>query len=247
MRTHWIVCGAMVWAGVVCGADTAHHKAVYRKVQDSLGSMEKVTTEGRGEEGAVRLTGWISDGEVAKILAEPGSAGRGTDEIFLDGDEPLFVFSSRPARTGRRTIEERVYFRDGEIIEWLSTGEDFVPHAEDYEGLARRMSADARSFLRSIRAAAKPEKTKAPAGNVFEGVFEGIEEGDYAHWRVRDRKGREKSFFVLETTPAITKALDAPDRFHGRACKAIWVTRTENLPEAGGPMEIDVLLDVSWP
>lgn len=79
-----------------------------------------------------------------------------------------------------------------------------------------------------------------------EGVFTGIEQGDYAHFKLRESDGTERSFFILQTDAAIERVLADPQEYEGRNCRVRWERRSENIPEAGGPMEIDVLLGVDW-
>jgi len=78
------------------------------------------------------------------------------------------------------------------------------------------------------------------------GTFVGIEQGDYAHFKLRESDGTERSFFILQTDADIDRILADPQEYEGRACKVRWERRSENIPEAGGPMEIDVLLGVDW-
>jgi len=87
---------------------------------------------------------------------------------------------------------------------------------------------------------------KAKSGQTAEGVFTGIEQGDYAHFKLRESDGTERSFFILQTDAAIERVLADPQEYEGRNCRVRWERRSENIPEAGGPMEIDVLLGVDW-
>jgi hypothetical protein len=87
---------------------------------------------------------------------------------------------------------------------------------------------------------------KSKSGQTAEGVFTGIEQGDYAHFKLRESDGTERSFFILQTDAAIERVLADPREYEGRNCRVRWERRSENIPEAGGPMEIDVLLGVDW-
>jgi len=87
---------------------------------------------------------------------------------------------------------------------------------------------------------------ESKGGQTAEGVFTGIEQGDYAHFKLRESDGTERSFFILQTDSAIERLLADPQEYEGRACRVRWERRSENIPEAGGPMEIDVLLGVDW-
>jgi hypothetical protein len=92
-----------------------------------------------------------------------------------------------------------------------------------------------------------PRLAGAPGrGQTIEGTFTGIEQGDYAHWNLREADGTARSFFILQTDAAIDRVLADPQEYEGRPCRIRWERRTENIPEAGGPMEIDVILAVDW-
>ncbi len=51
-----------------------------------------------------------------------------------------------------------------------------------------------------------------------EGVFLGIEQGDYAHWNMRVDGGGEVSFFILKPDDALEKVADSPDSHVGHRC-----------------------------
>lgn len=87
--------------------------------------------------------------------------------------------------------------------------------------------------------AADKEKT-------LSGTFQGIEQGDYFHWKMTDKKGNEHSFFILATDGSIDAVVDAPEKFVGKACSVKWKSSNVEIPEAGGKMDIDQILSVTW-
>jgi len=103
------------------------------------------------------------------------------------------------------------------------------------------VSALAAVFFAGISVAAETD-----GAEMLEGTFTGIEQGDYAHWKMREKDGTERSFFILQTDEAIDRVLADPQEYEGRSCRVRWERRKEEIPEAGGPMEIDVLLSVEW-
>jgi hypothetical protein len=128
-------------------------------------------------------------------------------------------------------IEERLYFRDGGIFKWLTSVKDAPPfHGEDYEDTTKMHNRRCGIFLKALGGGAAEAAT-------VEGKFLGVEEGDYTHWRMSDGKGGERSFFVLQTTP---------DKFKGKRCRVTWKRSAENIEEAGGKVEIDVLVSAEW-
>lgn len=88
-------------------------------------------------------------------------------------------------------------------------------------------------------AAAKKAKT-------LEGTFLGIEQGDYFHWKMKTADGEERSFFILKPDESVDKMVDKPEGFVGKKCRITWKTSTENIPEAGGKMEVEQILSVEW-
>lgn len=80
----------------------------------------------------------------------------------------------------------------------------------------------------------------------LEGVFSGLEEGDYVHWILRTGTGEDRSFFVLKPDASLEKALADPSAFAGKKCRITWSRSTVNIPEAGGPMEVEQVFSVEW-
>jgi len=219
--------------------DTAHHKAVYAQINDSEASFRKVTTSSRDESGRISLTGWLDGGEVQKIVAKPGCMG-GTDEYYLENEEPLFVFSTYE-KTGK-AVEERIYFDSGRIVKWLTTDKAApVIHGEDYESQAAYLNEHCTDFVAALKG-----KVAGKEAQSFKGVFLGIEQGDYAHWNMRATDGREISLFILRPGSSVSKVLDNPEAFAGRKCRVTWKQSAENIPEAGGNLQVEHILNVEW-
>jgi hypothetical protein len=90
---------------------------------------------------------------------------------------------------------------------------------------------------------AKEDKPKADvAEEVLEGTFLGIEQGDYAYFKVKAANGDEKSLMVLDTDETYQKIEAAPDKFVGKKVKVYWTKSKENIPENGGEMEVEKYL-----
>jgi len=227
--------------------DTAHHRAVYAKVNAAEKSLEKVSGKTRFDDTSFDLTGWLESGKPSKIVAK--SPDGATTEFYLEDGAPLFVFSSyrRAGEDGKpgQPIEERLYFKDGEIFKWLTTEKPApVFHAEDYAATGELLANQCKAFAAALtkKSGAKP----AAAGTTLEGTFTGIEQGDYAHWNIRTKDGKERSFFILKPDASVEKALDDPKKFVGKSCRVTWKKSTEEVPEAGGKMEIEQILSVEW-
>ena len=76
------------------------------------------------------------------------------------------------------------------------------------------------------------------------GTFAGIEQGDYAHFLIKDPKGRNESFFVLRPSNSVKSYLDNPDKLKGRKIRVFWEERNEHIPEAGGKQKIKIVTKV---
>src|SRR5688572_27458767 len=88
-------------------------------------------------------------------------------------------------------------------------------------------------FLVAVAAEVRGE-SRAVMGST-EGTFVGIEQGDYAHFQIKDKKGKDDSFIVLRPDKSVQAYLDNPTKFKGRKVRVHW--KEETIPEAGGPMK----------
>ncbi|MCB1278892.1 hypothetical protein [Prosthecobacter sp.] len=231
-------------------SDTAHHRAVYSQINDNEKSFTKVTATHKDEPTVFALTGWLDNGEVRKIVAECSDDGEGVTEYYLEGGKPLFVYNVyyRTTESGKRgeKIEERLYFKDGSIFKWLTTEKPApVFHGEDYAATTELYTENCAAFVAALKRGKAGGKAKA-ATQVVEGTFVGIEEGDYFHWNMRTKAGEELSFFILKPDASVEKVLENADAYAGRKCRVTSKKSMENIPEAGGKMEIEQILSVEW-
>lgn len=94
-----------------------------------------------------------------------------------------------------------------------------------------------------------PASVQASPANSLQttfGIFLGIEQGDYAHWKLRKSDGEEVSYFILKPDASIEKVLANSQKYLGKKCQVEWKTTTENIPEAGGKMEVEQVVSVEW-
>ncbi len=231
--------------------DTAHHRAVYNEINARVDSFKKVTATHKDEPTVFALTGWLDGGEVKKIVAKCGDDGDGVTEYYLEGGKPLFVFNTynQSAEDGKRgaKIEERLYFKDGSIFKWLTTEKPApVFHGEDYQATTELYTTNCEIFVAALKKGKEGAAKPKAAAKLTDGVFLGIEEGDYAHWNMRSVDGDEVSYFILKPDESVDKVLENPKSFIGKRCRVTWKKSTENIPEAGGKMEIEQILSVEW-
>lgn len=100
-----------------------------------------------------------------------------------------------------------------------------------------------------VFAADKGAKAPAKVVAAFKttsGTFTGIEEGDYAHWNMKTEKGEEMSYFILQPDGSIEKVLVNPKSFVGKKCVVKWKASKENIPEAGGKIDVEQVVSVEW-
>jgi len=226
-------------------SDTAHHKAVYAEINSIEKSLKKVTATHKDEPLIFSLTGWMKGDKLLKIVAKTNEDGDGYEEYYLENEKPLFVFSTyQKDHLGKKPqrIENRLYFKDGEIFKWLTNDTSAgVLHGEDYLGETERLSTNCAAFVSALKS-----KSTSKAPQTIEGVFVGIEEGDYFHWNMRNTQGDDLSFFILKTDASVDKVIDNPQAFTGKKCRITWKKSAENIPEAGGKMQIEQILSVEW-
>ena len=79
------------------------------------------------------------------------------------------------------------------------------------------------------------------------GTFTGIEQGDYAHFQIKDGKGAAQSYFILQPDKSLQSYLDKPAKFKGKPVVVHWEEREENIPEAGGKQRIRIVTKVDEP
>lgn len=245
---------------------TAEAKRVYAEVNDNLAGFERVSVELELPDAPApaEVTGWNDDGDVRKIeIVYPGDHGATTEDYYYaaadDGGALTFVFQriETAAADGSRstTRENRYYFRDGQLFRWLDDKRKPVSPKSDEFSRAEQDLLDAADA--ALAALTPPEPTDGltapdqsadgPANaEELSGTFTGIEEGDYFHLNLKVG-GEERSFFILDTDAAIDKLLADPDAYVGKKITIVWQKAVEDIPEAGGKMEIEKLLTVKLP
>lgn len=65
-----------------------------------------------------------------------------------------------------------------------------------------------------------------------EGTFVGIDAGDYAHFLIKNKEGKDDSFIILRPDDSVKAFLDNPTELKGRSIRVYW--KMETIPEAGG-------------
>ena len=87
---------------------------------------------------------------------------------------------------------------------------------------------------------------KAAKAKTLEGTFLRIDEGDYSHWVMKTATGDERTFFILKPDASVNKVVEAPESHIGKKCRITWDSGKEDIPEAGGKIDIEQILSVEW-
>lgn len=90
-------------------------------------------------------------------------------------------------------------------------------------------------------AVAPSARAGSPKTGSTEGTFVGIEQGDYAHFLIKDKKGQDDSFIILRPDKSVQPYLDDPAKLKGHKVRVHWKEQT--IPEAGGLMKIVVKIE----
>lgn len=243
---------AFLAATTLCSAqnDTAKHRAAYAAINAAAASLPQTSANYKDEATLFKLNAWSDDGVIQKIVAVCDDDGEGVTEYYLEAEKPLFVFNTYHQLTedGKRgaKVEERLYFKDGSIFKWLTTEKPApVFHGEDYAATTEMYTANCQAFLKALKKG-KPVKAAAASERVTDGVFVRIDEGDYFHWVMKSKGGEELSFFIMKPDASVDKVIDNPQAYLGKKCRVTWKKSSENIPEAGGKMEIEQILSVQW-
>jgi len=76
------------------------------------------------------------------------------------------------------------------------------------------------------------------------GTFQGIEQGDYAYFKLHTDAGADESLMILQTDAAIDDFVEHADSLVGTRVKVRIEDRKQDIPEAGGEIDVRVLLGV---
>lgn len=86
----------------------------------------------------------------------------------------------------------------------------------------------------------KEEKEEGEEGvKNITGTFVGIEQGDYFYFQVEISQGEARSFMVLQPDKTYEEVAENVEQYIGKQVKVYWKTSKENIPEAGGEIEVD--------
>lgn len=240
--------------GLKAQEETAHHREVYAAINAQEKSLRSDKVTYKEDELTFELMGWKDGDELKKILVTvPGEDGEGSEEYYLENGKPLFVFSHYKApgpKEGKapHRVENRFYFKEGKLFKWLSSErEEVAPKDPDFVSEAKRLTSSFEHFVAAFKGKdAPPDKPAAAEAKVATGTFTGIEQGDYAHWLMKSQAGEELSYFILKGDGSVAKVLAKPKAFIGRKCRVKLKTSIQDIPEAGGKIEVEQVLGVEW-
>lgn len=96
------------------------------------------------------------------------------------------------------------------------------------------------SFLVGCAVLAVAAEARGATGST-EGTFVGIDQGDYAHFLIKDKQGKDESFIILRPDKSVQPYLDNPTKLKGRQVRVHWKDQT--IPEAGGKMKTVIKIE----
>jgi hypothetical protein len=94
-----------------------------------------------------------------------------------------------------------------------------------------------------VRVSAAPSEKVLSKGSL-DGTCVGLEQGDYAHLLIKDKKGKTQSFFILRGDATVDKFVAHPERYTGRRIRIKWREIIKTIPEAGGKMKIKEVVSI---
>jgi hypothetical protein len=227
--------------------DTAAHRKLYSEINAAAGKMKQVAATTEVDGLGFELKAWLEGEELKKIVSRvPGEDGDGSEEYYFQGGELVFVFRhyEAAAEDGKKGVqmEDRFYLKDGALFKWLGSDKTAVsPKSEDFKLEEQRLKELSANFVAAVK-----KKPVAAALTETTGVFVGIEEGDYAHWQMKEGKGEEVSFFILKPEASVEAVLENPAKYVGKRCRVSVQKSMETIPEAGGKIEVEQILGVKW-
>lgn len=83
--------------------------------------------------------------------------------------------------------------------------------------------------------------TGAAKTGTTDGTFVRIDQGDYAHFLIKETNGKDASFIVLRPDASVQQYLDKPAKLKGHKVRVHWQEQT--IPEAGGLMKTVVKVE----
>ena len=96
-------------------------------------------------------------------------------------------------------------------------------------------------FLICVLAFVSSASAGSPKSGSTEGTFIGIDQGDYAHFLIKDKKGQDDSFIILRPDKSVQPYLDNPAKLKGHMVRVFWKEQT--IPEAGGLLKTVVKVE----
>lgn len=97
-------------------------------------------------------------------------------------------------------------------------------------------------FVAILALAAQAQEVKT-----FQGTFVEVEQGDYFHLNCKDAKGQVRSFWMIAPSPTFDPLLETPEKFRGKKIEVKYHTVKRDIPENGGPMELDEVISIRIP
>jgi hypothetical protein len=138
----------------VAQEDTAHHRAVYKEINEKQAAYRKITGTYTDEPLVFDLTGWLDEGgKLRKIATRVGEDGEGFEEYYLENEKPIFVYSTYREAQGAVVIENRLYFdKQGNLFKWLTSDRSVGSRsAVELSEEKERLSGNCANFVAALK------------------------------------------------------------------------------------------------
>lgn len=151
-------------------ADVAQARRVFAEVNQSLPKLQQAAFTGRRPGASYPSNGkaWAKAGAVQKIeIVELDDSGDVVSEFYYAEGALVFVYEAVKGYRGtsgkQATVnEERLYFRDGRLVKWLSgmasDRTDHTPGSADFNEAGRARLAASAAFVAAARKALEAKR-----------------------------------------------------------------------------------------
>lgn len=258
-RAGWAVWGLCAFPALAGEEAILTARTVYAEVGGKVRGVKPETRQAEDANGyPLDARIWKLAGVIRKLeTVVSEDHGAQTTEFYYTAEAGL-VFALQTTTTERvdtgevvNRREERFYWDagTGDLVQWLDADKQAVSPVDGEFGVRAAALSDLEAeglalFAGDELAAAKE---KVIDRGTATGVFEGIEEGDYFHLRLRLADGEELTYLILRSEGLLDKVVENPGRYAGKKLKVHWEEKVLDIPEAGGKQQMTVCVRVEQP
>lgn len=252
-----VVACLLISAAFAQEAETPTSGQVLSQVTQNLASYKTLETlyELGDDPQPFSVHAWFDGGTFRRVKAsQQGDGGLLTRDFYYDAAGKL-RFASVTLASGAKgpdkpatVVEERFDFDNGELVSYIGADKQPVVNTaasfKEMEKALLAMSADlveriegSTAYVGMVSGGDDVEAKKALVGTVFgagytDGVFSGVEQGDYLHLDLLQADGEVTTFFVIQKDPSMDSILADPEKSKGTKIRVHWTEKMQAIPEA---------------